>query len=407
MQINTGKGSVPLAVAAAIWSVSAVVSLPGLAVSPIMGDLNTIFPHVSNLEIQMLTSIPSAMIIPFILLSGRLSVARNKNTLLRTGLAIFLLSGVACVFARTMTQLIVISCLLGAGAGIVIPLSTGLVVDYFTGDCRVRQLGISSAVNNLTLVIATAVTGYLAGVDWHLPFLVYTLPAITLVLTAALRRVPPAPEPPQSDQLRQTRINRGRLAALMGIYFFITYTVLVVTFYTSFLAEGYKFKESFPGVAISLFFLAIMAPGLYVNRLIRHLGRNLNVVSLAMMSAGLLLVGCIRSEAAIIAGAMVAGLGYGIMQPVIYDKTAIISPPQTATLSLSFVMAVNYLAVLACPFMVDLFGRIFGMSHDNRFPFVLNAILAAFFAVWAYAKRDDFSMGMDSSYVSDDKDQAR
>ncbi len=47
-----------LAVVIAIWSVSAVVSLPGLAVSPIMGDLNKIFPHVSNLEIQMLTSIP-------------------------------------------------------------------------------------------------------------------------------------------------------------------------------------------------------------------------------------------------------------------------------------------------------------------------------------------------------------
>ena len=102
-----------------ICSVSAVVSLPGLAVSPIMGDLNRIFPHVSNLEIQMLTSIPSVLIIPFILLSGRLSVARNKIALLRTGLAIFFLSGVACLFARTMTQLIAVSCILGIGAGTV------------------------------------------------------------------------------------------------------------------------------------------------------------------------------------------------------------------------------------------------------------------------------------------------
>ena len=159
MQIQTGKGSVSLAVVIAIWSVSAVVSLPGLAVSPIMGDLNKIFPHVSNLEIQMLTSIPSVLIIPFIMLSGRLSVARNKIALLRAGLAIFFISGVACLFARTMTQLIAVSCILGIGAGIVIPLSTGLVVDYFTGDFRVRQLGISSAVNNLTLVLATAFTG--------------------------------------------------------------------------------------------------------------------------------------------------------------------------------------------------------------------------------------------------------
>jgi RNA polymerase sigma-70 factor (ECF subfamily) len=52
--------------------------LPGLAVSPILGDLNTIFPSASDLEIQMLTSLPSLLIIPFVLLSGKLSVGRDK-----------------------------------------------------------------------------------------------------------------------------------------------------------------------------------------------------------------------------------------------------------------------------------------------------------------------------------------
>ena len=34
----------------AVWSVSAVVSLPGLAISPILGDLNKVFPHATDLE---------------------------------------------------------------------------------------------------------------------------------------------------------------------------------------------------------------------------------------------------------------------------------------------------------------------------------------------------------------------
>ena len=55
MKISTGKGTISLPVLLAIWSVSAVTSLPGLAVSPILGDLNTIFPSASDLEIQMLT----------------------------------------------------------------------------------------------------------------------------------------------------------------------------------------------------------------------------------------------------------------------------------------------------------------------------------------------------------------
>ena len=78
MKISTGKGTISLPVLLAIWSVSAVTSLPGLAVSPILGDLNTIFPSASDLDIQMLTSLPSLLIIPFVLLSGKLSVGRDK-----------------------------------------------------------------------------------------------------------------------------------------------------------------------------------------------------------------------------------------------------------------------------------------------------------------------------------------
>lgn len=271
MKIKTGKGSIPLVVLLAVWSVSAIASLPGLAVSPILGDLNKVFPKVTDLEIQMLTSLPSLLIIPFVLLSGKLSEGRDKLTILTVGLSIFFLSGVACLFARSMTWLIVISCILGIGAGMVIPLSTGLVVDYFTGDYRVRQLGYSSAINNLTLVVATVVTGYLADVDWHLPFLVYTLPGISLALSFFLKRRRSEPEPEQSIQLRHKRIDRRKLAGLMLFYFFATYAVLAVAFYASFLIDDYKIDSSFSGVLISLFFLAIMLPGLFIDKIIGRL----------------------------------------------------------------------------------------------------------------------------------------
>ena len=89
MKIQTGKGTIALTTLLAIWSVSMVVSLPGLAVSPILGRLHRIFGHATDLEIQMLTSLPSLLIIPFVLLAGKLSVSRNKLLILYTGLIIF------------------------------------------------------------------------------------------------------------------------------------------------------------------------------------------------------------------------------------------------------------------------------------------------------------------------------
>ena len=71
MTIDTGKGKIPLIALVAIWSVSAIVSLPGLAISPILDDMQSIFPHASELEVKMLESLPSLLSIPFMLLSGR------------------------------------------------------------------------------------------------------------------------------------------------------------------------------------------------------------------------------------------------------------------------------------------------------------------------------------------------
>lgn len=400
MEIKTGKGSIPLVVLLAIWSVSAIASLPGLAISPILGDLNKVFPKVTDLEIQMLTSLPSLLIIPFVLLSGKLSEGRDKQRILAVGLSIFFLSGVACLFLRSIVSLIVASCILGIGAGMVIPLSTGLVVEYFTGDRRVRQLGYSSAINNLTLVVATVVTGYLANVDWHLPFLVYTLPGLSLVLSFFLRRRPPEPEPARSIQLRNKRIDWPKLIGLMLFYFFITYAVLAVVYYASFLIDDYRIRSSFSGVLIALFFLAIMLPGLFVDRIIRRLRSWVNFVALLSVAAGLLCLGLFRHEMMLVVGALLAGYGYGIMQPVIYDKAATIAPPRSATLALSCVMAMNYLAVMVCPFVVDLFRDLFH-THGEQFPFLFNAVLVAVMAAVTWMRRTDFTLGLGEEYYRD------
>ena len=397
MQIKTGKGTVALVVLLAIWSVSAVSSLPGLAISPILGDLSKIFPKATELEIQLLTSLPSLLIIPFVLLAGKLSEGRDRWPLLMVGLALFFLSGILCLFARSMAALIAISCLLGVGAGMVIPLSTGLVVEYFTGDYRVRQLGYASAINNLTLVLATAAAGSLAVHNWHLPFLVYLLPGVSLLLCLALRNAPSVPEPKESLQLKQQEIDRNKLVGMLWLYFLITYAVLVITYDAPFLIERYHFSESFSGWLIALFFLAIMLPGLFLGRIIRALRSNTNLVSLLMMTFGLGLFGYAHKEWMMLLAALASGFGYGIMQPIIYDKTATIAPPRSATLALSFVMAMNYLAVMICPFILSMLHTLFH-THSEHFGFRFNAVLVLIMLLVALFDRKGFVLGLDERY---------
>ena len=402
MKISTGKGEITLLALLAIWSVSAVTSLPGLAISPILEDLSRIFPTASQLEIQMLTSLPSLLIIPFVLLSGWLSVRGESLKLLAVGLAIFFLSGVACIFAKDIRLLIVASCIMGAGAGIAVPYSTGLIVRYFTGDSRVRQLGISSAVNNLSLVVATAVVGWIATRDWHLAFTVYLLPAVSMLLLLSLRGVKAAPEPKESDQLRQSNIAWGRLAGLSALYFVTTFTSLVITFYLSFLLEKYHFPQELSSVMISLFLLAIMLPGFAVNEIIRRTRSMTMFLSLIVMAVGLLLVGTVPDVPLMTLGVILTGVGYGVLQPIIYDKTAIIAPPDAATKALSVVMTVNYVAVVVCPFVVDFLAKIMGQNRST-FPFVVSAIIVAMVALLSLLMRKSAVLGLDESYYRAEK----
>lgn len=381
MRVNTGKGTISVIALVAIWSVSAIVSLPGLAVSPILDDMQSIFPHASELEVEMLESLPSLLIIPFMLLAGRWATRGNKLRLLVVGTTIFLLSGIWCTLATTLVELIVASSLIGVGAGMIIPLSTGLIVDYFTGDERVKQLGISSAVNNLTLVVATSAVGYLADVEWHLAFVVYLLPAVTLMLVPALRDTAPAPEPASSAQNRQTTLNVKIIIGLVLFYFAITYTSLIVTYNTSYVASLAGMRSSDAGIVISLFFLAIMAPGLMLNRIIAIFGRMTNLWSLVVMSIGLLLMSLPNPTYVTLAsGAILTGLGYGVMQPIIYDKAATNAPPRLATLSLAIVMTTNYLAILLAPFMIDAIDRMFHAT-SHTFAYLFNSIVVLILAI--------------------------
>lgn len=396
MKINTGKGTISLTALVAIWSISAIISLPGLAISPILEDLDKIFPSASELEVEMLESLPSLMIIPFMLLSGRWSVRGNKIRLLVIGSAIFLISGIGSLLSRSLVELIVLGAVMGVGAGIIIPLSTGFVVDYFTGDYRIKQLGISSAVNNLALVGATSLTGYLADIEWHFAFAVYLLPAVTLILIPALSHTHPEPEPPQGAQRRQQGLNGRIIVGLMLFYFIITYASLVVTFNTSYLASEGGMSSSKSGLLISLFFLAIMAPGFVLNRVMNLLGKATNLWSLLVMGVGLLVMSLPHpSFLKLAVGAILTGLGYGVMQPLIYDKAATNSPPHLSTLALSLVMVVNYLAILVAPFIIDGIDWLF-VTKSYSFPFLFNGLLTLVVAlVTLFVFRKSRVLGLD------------
>ena len=84
------------------------------------------------------------------------------------------------------------------------------------------------------------------------------------------------------------------------------------------------------------------------------------------------------------------GFGYGALSSQsLMIKRLIRAIPEKVTLALAFVMAMNYLAILLCPFIIDFFQSILHVKSQH-FAFIFNLCIALVATIWAYVKRDSF-----------------
>lgn len=387
MGIKTGKGTISFIVLLGIWSVSALTSLPGLAISPILGKLSTVFTHVSEVELQMLTSLPSLLIIPFVLISGWLIEHVGYTKLLYIGLWLFFACGILYFFCSAMWQLIAVSAMLGIGSGIIVPLSTALISRFFSGEFRTTQFGCSSAINNMTLVIATLLTGYLAEIEWKLPFAVYLLPVFSILTVPYISN---AEKDIPNDGASVSHVNKtiGQetkwkdIYLYMIYYFVITYLTVIVSFNLPFLLEEYGYTSGRSGILISLFFLSIMLPGFLISSILKLIKKEVELICLFIIGVGLFFIYMYSSLPVIAFGCVVTGLGYGIAQPYIYDMVSSSSATRDNAFALALVMAMNYVAIFLCPFIVDFMQETTHVESE-RFAFGLNVVVAvlAFVAI--------------------------
>lgn len=424
--IKTGRTPITVMTYFAILSISLVVNLPGLAITPMLGTLHKIFPATTQLEDQLLTVLPNLLIIPFVILSGKLSLARHKIRIVIGALLLFCIGAVAYLFAKNMTQLIVISCLIGCGAGLLIPFSTGLIADTFCGPYRLRQMGVQSGIANTSVMAATFVVGWLGHSDWHLPFSVYLIGLIPLALSFWLKGMPrndlysaespsgpcgenktcpstesvmPQPAPTHSTGYMpksKNGIYTGRLLALFGVYFFITFATISISYYCPYLVEKEGWSESLTGTVTALYFLFILIPGYVLSWFVKILKKNCFLISVVAMTAGIALFAFFPSGWSLCLGASLAGLGYGICQPVLYDKASLtVTSENKATMALAVLLSANYVAVVLAPFIIDSLRSLLHASGVTGFAFILCFVFLVAFTMLTWIKRNSFAFSVD------------
>lgn len=431
MQVKTGKGTISMMVVLAIWSLSLAVDLPGLAVTPIEGSLRSIFTDATDFKIQLLTVLPNLVIIPFVLLSGKLSESKHKIAVIALGTILYLVAGVLSIFSGSLTVLILLSCLLGAGCGLILPFSTGLIADVFTGKYRVKQMGIISAIGNVALVLATFAVGYLVAGDltktWHRAFFVYLIPLLSLVLIPFLRKIPQSDYQGDSTDTASASDSKsgsataqaavpavdadgfstegqtvkggfyvGRTVWLLLAYFFFVFATCIPCYYL----PNFKWISSEDASTMtSVFYLAMFVVGLALTPVMKMFRKATFIAAAGMIAGSFALFVFVHGSVAMyIIAAAICGLGNGIAQPIFYTKaTEVVTNDKKSTLSLAYLQVANYVAISMVPVIIGAGEKIFN-TKSTLFPFIFVGIAAALVFVVVVIRSRHFVFGISKNY---------
>ena len=371
--INTGYGTkLPYWALVNLYVIYIITSIPGLAISPLMGDLTKIFPGTSQLETQFLTLGPNIAAIPFVFLGGWIGTKFNNMKLLNWTCLFYGVGGALFFIAPNMLTLIILSFAIGIAAGIISPLASAFVSDLFNGEQRTKQYGYTSAVLNLVLMASTIATGYLAKLNWRLPFLIYLLPFVPLFFAAKFKNYIKEPASIRSSDASKIgakkvkykfsqNCNIPMLIRYCAYYFFITLVIAAISLYVPFRFTN----SSTAGDLTSILFLGIMASGFTLNWALKYIKKNVALWVMIFTVIGFVLMTV--SDAAVVVGIgiLIASYFYGIAQPYYYDRLSIVSTRVALTLTMAWFAVMDSIGNVVAPFIIDGIAKVFHSSTST------------------------------------------
>ena len=385
---------------AAIWSVSILINLTGLAITPSLPAIQKQFSGVGRTEIDMLVSLPMLLMIPFVVIAGKLVQSRNAARFIQIGTTVFIAAAVAYQLANTIDVLLLISLLLGLGAGMVVPLAAQLPSRVFTGLELQRQMGICAGISNSSQVAVTFLAGWLATISWHYSFGVYLLAVVPLVLSPFLRLKSLHKEQPSANadstsipQADTSWFNKEHLVLLMLLYFTVMFFNLQIPICLPFLLAHHGLNTETGGTLVAIFFMVQAVSAFFISNVIRSLRKKTMVFAVTMIATSLLLFPLVTNEIFYYILAALAGITGGIIEPLVWNKTAKVASPQKSTLAFGWLMSANYFSVWATPYILAFFSKIFN-DDLSTFPFYLAGAVAIAFAIFLLFSQNKAIFGM-------------
>lgn len=355
----------------AILSLSLLTVMAGAAVAPALHVIQNYFSDVNQTLVQMIISIPALFIALTNMIFPKLCRYFRAKELVMAGLLLYTVGGCAAGLFSNIYLVLIFRALVGVGVGIIMPLSTGLLSFYYTRDKQDKLMGYSSAMNQMGGVVATLISGFLAGISWRASFLVYLMGLISIVLCLLFL-------PNEKIGGESGKKEKGTFKKYYT--FIIAIFLLMFSFFiypSSFAIETAKegiIPQQYVSVIMASMDLIAFFGGLAFVHIKKKMGMTTKFVAPALFFAGYALLFFIGGWGGAIFGSALIGFANGLGIPFIMSTAGQKAGKAAATTVMPMLSMAMYLAQFVTPMI---------LSVVNLTPYAVAMTSAALFIIWS------------------------
>ena len=335
------------------------------------------FFNYSLASIELLTTVPSLMIMIFILLSHLISrKIGSKNTVV-LGLIIALISGVIPIFIKDYIIILISRMALGIGFGLFNSLAISLINDLFSGNEKVQMIGFQGAVQGFGSAILTFLAGQFLKTDWNMAFAIYFI--IIPIIILFILFVPNVPNNKKENQKISLDYSIIKYVVLIFVVLMIYNAVFLKT---PTLVEEQNFGNAVDtSMILTIVQIGSMITGWLFGFIYKRLQESTLLLALILMAVSFLIVSFAKSLFIVSISSALSGISFSLFAPYLVNKVSEESSLESQNFSISLLIVAAQMAGLLSPYFLSLLGNIEIISNSTAQVFLSGGLILIFVTV--------------------------
>ena len=315
-------------VMAALLTCSMLILMGGAAVTPGLPGIESHFSDQASLTSFVIT-LPHLAVALVGFLMGAVSDRFGKVRTLIASLLVFIITGTGSYFLDDIYLILVLRFLLGFGLAGIVCTVTSLIGSYYSGNQRVRMLGLQSAAMGVGVLILELLGGSLADMSWNSPFLVYLIAVPFLVLVLLFLREPTREEQIAVDDGGRRSDMRLIWTSYMAIFIGMIVIFVVPTKMPSYMENMLGVSATMMGLYLGLHGIGNAVFSCFHRRFSERFGSmQLVSISFVLLAFSLALPFAVAETVPVcLVTLIVSGFAVGLMVPSVVNSIVEASTP--------------------------------------------------------------------------------